>query len=97
MSQKDGYQIDGRSLGSYYWEGKPGERRAASSAYADAKAPDNYYDNKNYMRDVARGGQLYDQQRMRQDADAETARIQPRRPTRTPAKRTAPKAAAKRK
>ena len=93
MSQRDGYAIEGRNLGSYYWEGKPGERRAASSAYADAKAPDNYYDNKNYMRDVARGGQLYDQQRMRQDADAEDDYRTQRRqtPTRTPAKRTPPR------
>lgn len=94
MSQRDGYAIDGRNLGAYYWEGRPGERRAASSAYADAKAPDAYYDNKNYMRDVSRGGQLYDQKRMSQDADAEDARIQRRQtPTRTPVKRTPPRTA----
>jgi hypothetical protein len=92
MAQRDGYQIDGRDLGNYYWTGAKGERRAASSAYADAKAPDNYYDNKNYMRDVGRGGELYDQQRMRQDADAEDERIQRRQPTRV-VKRTPPKSA----
>jgi hypothetical protein len=94
LAQRDGYQIVGtRNAKDYAWRGAPGERRAWSSAYADAKAPDNWNDNKNYMRDVARGGQVYDQARMSQDADAEDARIQRRKATRTPTKRTPPRAA----
>lgn len=97
MAQRDGYQINGKyDAKDYAFRGAPGERRAYSSAYADAKAPDAYYDNKDYMRDVSRGGANYDQARMSQDADAETARVQRRQPNRV-AKRTPPKAAAKRK
>ena len=102
MAQADGYQIDARrGLRDYYWTGAKGERRAASSAYADAKAPDGWDDSKNYMRDVGRGGLAYDQARMAQDADNETERVQRRQPaTRKPVrvvKRTPPKTAAKRK
>lgn len=100
MAQRDGYQIDGRSLGNYYWTGAKGERRAASSAYADSTRDEDRYgpNNPNYMRDVARGGQIYDQARMRQDAEAQedAYRTQRRKPQRQ-AKRTPPKSAVKRK
>jgi hypothetical protein len=93
MAQRDGYQINGKDdAKDYAFRGAPGERRAYSSAYADAHAPDAYYDNKDYMRDVARGGSNYDQARMSQDADAEDEWIQRRRPTRV-VKRTPPKSA----
>lgn len=98
MAQRDGFMIDGKKdAREYYWAGSgSGARRAYSSAYADARTPDTGSDA-DYMRNVSRGGQNYDQGRMAQTADDETARIYNRRPTRAPIKRTPPKAAARRR
>lgn len=74
MADDDGYQIDGsKDAREYYWTGAPKERRAYSRAYANAKLGDRYYDDKNYLKNVAAGGRNYDAARAGDDADYQMA------------------------
>jgi hypothetical protein len=69
MGQSDGYMIDGsKDAKEYAWTGAKGEKRAYGKAYADAR------DDKDYMKNVGKGGINYQQARMKDDADWESSK-----------------------